>query len=259
MKRKPTTQSTPSTIQNPALPPVSSFASVVAAMASSFPRTKRAFRHTSDQTPTSNHKPFLPATIQTSLLNVGMRIRKAVPEGYKTSPKPPCPHSDDDGSLRAAGSSRRSCNPIGLIPYCGILKTGNLEQEDHENDVPPLDYGLGDSDFPSSQESTISETSAGGGFDALPLLVNSHKRLYEEDDEASPFVHPDPLRSNPITGALALRDIALRPMLQPKTRKPMAGGERMLKEEPEVEVMDVDDFGDAAFLCFEDMIGDEDF
>ena len=41
---------------------------------------KRAFRHTpkNDATP---HGPILPATIQTSLLSVGMRIRKSVVEG----------------------------------------------------------------------------------------------------------------------------------------------------------------------------------
>ena len=41
---------------------------------------KRAFRHApkSDATP---HGPILPATIQTSLLSVGMRIRKSIVEG----------------------------------------------------------------------------------------------------------------------------------------------------------------------------------
>ena len=183
-----------------------------------------------------------------------MRIRKAVPEGYKTSPK--TLFSNSYGSFRVDGSLHRNYSSAGLMPYCGILKTGNLEPQPSEADVPPLDFGPGDSDFPSSQESALSETSMGGRFDALPLLVNSNKRLYE-DDGPSP-VHPDPLRSNPIHGSPAARDMALRPILQPKTRKAVSVGGGMLKEQ-EVEVMDVDDFEDATFLNYENMIEDEEF
>ena len=32
------------------------------------------------------YSPSLPASIQSSLLNVGMRVRKSVPEGYKIEP-----------------------------------------------------------------------------------------------------------------------------------------------------------------------------
>lgn len=62
-------------------------------MATSSRPVKRVFRHYSNQSSNPLQGPDLSASIQTSLLNVGMRIRKSVPEGYKTkrllNPLPP--------------------------------------------------------------------------------------------------------------------------------------------------------------------------
>ncbi|KAL8822487.1 MAG: hypothetical protein Q9191_006779 [Dirinaria sp. TL-2023a] len=275
--------------------------------------TKRTFRPTSSNpSSTPTHLPSLPCTIQTSLLNVGMRIRKAVPEGYKTVSKPHYSSTNSNNNLppppaptNDASSSRISSPPHTsnnnnrintLLPYCGILKTGNLETYQHHQQeetnshsysysLPPLDFsapaGGEDSEFwPSSQESDPS-TIPPQRFDTLPLLVNTNKRLFEEggeDDDSdvrppllASVIHPDPLRSNPFLSAVAAgrreQEVGLRPMLQPRTRKEVG----RKKEQVEIVMGDGDgdgaegfgmefecdfDFGEAPFLRFEGMAWD---
>ena len=218
------------------------------AMATPTRPTKRTFRPTSNQSPNPLQAPILPATIQTSLLNVGMRVRKSVPEGYKTRPKSPT-NTNGYGPFRVEGNLHRSYSSTGLLPYCGTLKVGNLEQEQTPSfdDLPPLiSYDDDDGGFPSSQESTFSEASSGNRYAALPLLVNSNKRLYDEQEQLSPL-HPDPLRSSPLFDTDTSRIMALRPMLQPKTRKAPPMDDRVVKIR-QGEDMDVDDFGEAEFL-----------
>lgn len=219
---------------------------------------KRAFRHQSNQFSNPHHGPILSATIQTSLLNVGMRIRKSVPEGYKTKPEV-FSTSNSYGPLRVDGSLHRNYSPVGLLPYCGIFKTGNLEQEPTplQDDVPPLDCSIDDDAFPSSQESIQSEIPLGDRFASLPLLVNGNKRPYDEQEEPSP-THPDPLHSHPSGNTNATHVMALRPMLQPKTRKVWPVRERRLKDQGE-DGMDVDEFEEAEFLRFEDAMRDAEF
>lgn len=226
-------------------------------MATSSRPVKRAFRHTIEQPSNSLQAPILPATIQTSLLNVGMRIRKSVPEGYKTKPKSP-PSRTSYSPFRVEGGLHRSYSSAGLLPYCGILKTGNLDQEriPQVDDVPPLDFYDDDDGFPSSQESILSEPSFGDRFGSLPLLVNSNKRPFDEQEELSP-THPDPLRSHPFGSPTTTRMMALRPMLQPRTRKTRPMAEKVVEDQEEF--MDVDDFGEAGFLQYEDAMGSEEF
>lgn len=216
---------------------------------------KRAFRHNSDQILNPLNGPTLPATIQTSLLSVGMRIRKSVPEGYKTKPKQP-PPIHHHGSFRVENNLHRDCCPTGLLPYCGILKTGNLEQEQtpQVDDLPPLDFDDDDGGFPSSQESSTSEMSSGDRYAALPLLANCNKRPYDDQEQLSP-VHPDPLRSHPFGRIDDTFLMARRPMLQPKTRKARPVTEMVAKNSREV--MDLDDFVEADFLRFEHNMDEE--
>lgn len=221
---------------------------------------KRTFRHDSNQVSNPHQGPILCATIQTSLLNVGMRIRKSVPEGYKTKPKV-LSTSNSYSPLRVDGSLHRNYSPAGLLPYCGIFKTGNLEQEPTplQDDVPPLDCSNDDDALPSSQESILSDIPLGLGdrFASLPLLVNDNKRPYDEQEEPSP-THPDPLHSHPSGNANATHFMALRPMLQPKTRKVRPVREESLKDQGE-EGMDVDEFEEVEFLRFEDAMREVEF
>lgn len=219
---------------------------------------KRALRYDSSQTLKPLQGPILPATIQTSLLNVGMRIRKSVSEGYRNIPKSPRT-TLTYGASRIEDSSHRNYSPAGLLPYCGILKTGNFEQGTTplQDDLPPLDFANDNDGVPSSQETTLSEVSVGDRYALLPLLVNSNKRPYDEQEELSP-THPDPLRSHPSRPMSDSRMMALRPMLQPKTRKVRPVGENSIKDQ-EDEDMDVDGFEEAKFLRFEDAMGNEVF
>src|SRR5579862_2121421 len=151
--------------------------------------------------------PLLPAAIQSSLLNVGMRIRKSVPEGYKTGRY--C------GSGTVAGDSSPPYATAGkiasfndrhlteLTPYCGIMKVGDhaLQRDGYDkkpgceiNDALYHDQF----DFPGdSQDSTISTPSA-DAMPASPQIVNPQKRPLENESEyeigempISPFILTD--------------------------------------------------------------------
>ncbi|KAK1763620.1 putative ribonucleotide reductase [Phialemonium atrogriseum] len=165
--------------------------------------------------------PELPAHVQSNLLNVGMRVRKSVPEGYKTgssysafalwadadadagsSPPSTAPTPTPTPAAGSALSSRRE-----LLPFCGIHKVGGLAAqpawslspsatatEDHLIllPVPALD------DVPSltsSQESaastdddhhpvipTISVTAAAARGPATGSNSNNRKRAFVGDE-----------------------------------------------------------------------------
>lgn len=166
----------------------------------------------------------LPANIQSNLLSVGMRVRKSVPEGYKTGSSygsfslwADADSSDQqtrpgDSFPTAARPSRRE-----LLPFCGIHKIGGLStqpesdnwslpasifdlsasaaDDDANSSVPALD------DIPSltsSQESVVSSASVGIPSISVvppPPAAANRKRIFAEDDEAAdevpvPFARP---------------------------------------------------------------------
>lgn len=229
---------------------VSSKASNQQAMATSSPSVKRAFRHDPRSHTAIVHRPTLPTTIQTSLLSVGMRIRKSVSDGYQNSAKP-SKSLQPTTAAQSNGSCRQNLRPLGLMPYCGILRTGNLQQEQSydepdQDEVPALDWDL--DGYPSSQESTS----------AIPhqrLIKAPGKRCYDDEDSDS-ISHPDPLGSHPLQNVKLSHPDALRPILQPKTRR----FSRMLpikETHDSCTIMDIDDFEDATFLRFEDCMEQE--
>jgi hypothetical protein len=88
-------------------------------------------------------QPTLPSNVQANLLSVGMRVRKSVPEGYKTKGTSAFKLWTDNAPVNAStaiakapgkGASRE------LLPFCGINKVGGLDtQPEFEDDVPDLD------------------------------------------------------------------------------------------------------------------------
>ena len=74
--------------------------------------------------------PALPASIQASLLAVGMRVRKAVPEGYKTRPR--SPPADATAPSTAAAAPRRRAE---LAPFCALLRVGGWAAQEEEEPV----------------------------------------------------------------------------------------------------------------------------
>ncbi|KAF1986371.1 hypothetical protein K402DRAFT_393850 [Aulographum hederae CBS 113979] len=155
----------------------------------------------------SSSTPPLPTHIQSNLLNVGMRIRKSVPEGYKTH----LSKSDSDvafvSSLRdretMAGAGRGAMgwslpstatntapnisNVDGaggrgeLTPFCGIHKIGGLDvqqpgTDSHANSSqyqyqyhPPYPSSYSTSTYTS----TASTTSSSSSFFSAPSLTSS--------------------------------------------------------------------------------------
>jgi len=167
--------------------------------------------------------PSLPADVQASLLQVGMRVRKSVPEGYKNQvPTKPTTTKSSTQQLSPAKSSTSE-----LTPFCGINKVGGYQYQLHADDKVHLD-----SCFSSSQESTASSMAP------LTSSPPTKKRGWSvgSDDLAE---HTNIFRVS--------MSPPLRPIAQPKTkvrRSPRSnawGGY-------DHDVMEWDDFEEAQFL-----------
>ena len=154
------------------------------------PMTTYSISHFSPVTPADLRSPPLPPSVQANLLSVGMRVRKSVPEGYKTGTYSAFTLFSDPTPVRQVQELKTKKPFPGprareLAPFCGIMKVGGLAQqqsawevcdletdrtvvedgyEDEDEDVPPLSQG--------STNSDVSVLSRGVG-----------KRRYDLDDE----------------------------------------------------------------------------
>ena len=204
--------------------------------------------------PTSTLGPILPATVQSSLLNVGMRVRKSVPEGYKTRQKMVCDPSKQFGasSSKSSRSLSASTSFNGLLPYCGILKVGGYESQQpvpEETDLPPLQFDSDDWSFPSSQESNVSTTSNPSLIAPSYISIattSCNKRRREDADEEDLDLESQPVspRSRPISHTRMPNLNDIRAIALPKSRRKVSQAEDI----EESEMVDVGDFGEAAFL-----------
>ncbi|PGH13824.1 hypothetical protein AJ79_03392 [Helicocarpus griseus UAMH5409] len=147
--------------------------------------------------PTYSPAPALPHKVQSSLLTVGMRVRKSVPEGYKTKTAMIktdtgiyMSHSsavtDNATPYTAPPPRTMSYGYTELAPFCGVLKTGNLAVQpfprhstiDRANPNSALDEEWDKGSIPSSsQESTDSSYSS----HTTNPTPNPHKRSFEPD------------------------------------------------------------------------------
>lgn len=170
-------------------------------MAHTNPRVKRAYQPTLDtyllrSTALSSHPTRTSTThdvalndpstadeaTQSTLLSVGMRVRKALAAGYqnaqKTSPqvsRVTWPLGDATGNTQF-----RSCTSNGLMPMCGINKVGGFGVQafpsiyDQENESEWLNL---------SQESNVTNVSMDLDPKAPERIHTKGKRRYEEDAE----------------------------------------------------------------------------
>lgn len=131
--------------------------------------------------PEPARQPALPSTVQANLLSVGMRVRKSVPEGYKTTGTSAFKLWTDNAPAPTT-ATRRAANKASsreLLPFCGINKVGGLdtqpefEQEDHVPDVDAIP------ELSMSQEST----------ESVDSNETYRKRFFEDDDEPSVSPH----------------------------------------------------------------------
>ena len=183
--------------------------------------------------------PPLPATVQSSLLNVGMRVRKSVPEGYKNKA---CDEVGLDFASDDAFGGRSTAVPEGegisvhggfaeLTPYCGILKIGGHSTQDstcnHSTHFIPSQSNYEDFSFGgSSQESSISTISS----DSMPArhpayISTTRKRRLTDDIEPGEQLTSedvvntlDFLHTCSINRSTTLSTHPRRPMAHPKTR-----------------------------------------
>lgn len=121
--------------------------------------------------------PDLPAHVQSNLLSVGMRVRKSVPEGYKTkSPSAFKLWTDNRTHVPKSSPMTSRATSRELLPFCGINKVGGLDtqpevvRDDYEEETPDLDELP---ELTMSQESTDSTDSA----------ASARKRFLDDEDE----------------------------------------------------------------------------
>jgi hypothetical protein len=147
-------------------------------------------------------RPQPPPSVQTNLLNVGMRVRKSVPEGYKTGKEmsgiglftnnaKAIPRAASTTATPAAASARTAPPPppptkaAELQPFCGIHKVGGLAPQafnplhDHnELVVPGLDEVPSLSRSQASAASDADDASTWGGRATRKRMIS-----YDEDEE----------------------------------------------------------------------------
>lgn len=232
------------------------------------PRVKRAFAgnaadpaqrqitsffnpRSSTDTTEGVRSPPLPANVQSNLLSVGMRVRKSVPEGYKTSG-----HSafklwtDDSITLSSAKSPAPRSASRELLPFCGINRVGGLdcqaglrEVDDEEDHTPGLD------DVPEltmSQESTDSAIST----------KSARKRSYGDEilDPVQPWIGGTPSKwdAEVSPGSLTSAGVGnARVMAIPRSRATRRASAAALQKDVDQENMVADqDFEDADFLVY---------
>lgn len=168
-----------------------------------------------------------------------MRVRKSVPEGYKTgnysaftlfseSATHLMPSTAGHQISYARSQSRNTYARKELTPFCGILKVGGLSQQPAGRDYEEFDEIPEDDEydvpFLSSQGSTISDVSVASE------MASAHKRRIDEDDgdeiDAVDIQHYENIwrdeqvspRSRPVDLGMGL-DISSRSMAVPKSRR----------------------------------------
>lgn len=189
-------------------------------------------------------QPLLPSSVQSNLLSVGMRIRKSVPEGYKTAAPSAFTLWTDTTPPKSAAQtpSRGACAQRELLPFCGINSVGGLDSQpafridEDDEDIPALD---------AVPELTLSQESAVSTESSEP----SRKRILDEEDvDERPVLAWD--------GEVSPRSLAPmgwrngRVMAIPRSRAKKTTGLKDLGQEN----MAMDgDFEDADFLVYEGM------
>lgn len=198
--------------------------------------------------------PQLPAETQASLLSVGMRVRKSVPEGYKTHKTIDtyaCPYPSTAPPPSAPPVVSKVSYSIGdareLQPFCGLHKTGGWAtqelppssapaamqaDDDSEDDAPHLTTSQ--STIPSTQGSFTSSTTA--------ISSASRKRAYEDEIEDDLDAYFDAQDFDDFESSTHTTMLPVRPIARLKWTAERASGAETVR------VTRDDDFNDAAFL-----------
>lgn len=184
---------------------------------------------TSLPAPPSQNQPTLPHPVQSSLLSVGMRIRKSVPEGYKTgsysafnlfSDNTPAVKSNISSAPPALNPTPRTYKATTrpragnreLTPFCGLMKVGGLGIQGYSHSgeaIEDRDEDEYEETVWGSQESMMSNDSVGsygGGHGA--------KRRFTDEEEDG-----EDIFGGNQNGERVLMDVRDRRIAVPRTRK----------------------------------------
>lgn len=193
--------------------------------------------------------PPLPAETQASLLSVGMRVRKSVPEGYKTHKTL---GTQEIGFPSAAArvaalrpprmtEGRDTTGTRELVPFCGLHKIGGLgAQEMPSSSAPAVMRRDGDEDgVPglSFSQATLDSTPNGFVLEPVALADSSRKRGYDEEIEEDLDAFFDGLDGD--DESRVSEEISRRPIAK------MRGGRKVEQAGPSILA---DDFEEAPFL-----------
>ena len=170
--------------------------------------------------------PTLPATIQSSFLNVGMIVRKSTPEGYQTKSKMSCVFSTT--SLSGVPSDQlqlpyqQSISGSAPVPFAGLLPHDVQPDAPTVEDLPPLQFDGEDWDlqdgFSSSQDSIIRPIH-------ISTSSSAYKRRREDaDDDLDVEAQPVSPRSKPISHTRMSNLDVLRVIAVLMSRRKTMGG-----------------------------------
>ncbi|KAI1765721.1 ribonucleotide reductase inhibitor-domain-containing protein [Hypoxylon sp. FL1150] len=213
---------------DPAQRQITSFFSATSVASSSLSSPSAVYPDpTSRASDIRNNPPLLPDSVQSNLISVGMRVRKSVPEGYKTGTYSAFAlwdetnHFNSNSNVTTAvsattmGEGRSRANAIStpreLLPFCGIHKVGGLGTQPETPSANanmaaayqpllsvnglPLDDDAMNDDVPGLTSSQETVDSTGSAPPYTPL--KTRKRSYTEDEnEAQVPATPDRLSLN---------------------------------------------------------------
>ncbi|GAB7333070.1 hypothetical protein MBLNU13_g04751t1 [Cladosporium sp. NU13] len=201
----------------------------------------------------SSMSPPLPAETQSSLLTVGMRVRKSVPEGYKTHKTMPTEEFPLPSTAPATAAPVRptytTTNSRELAPFCGLHKIGGLSSQ-ASFDAPPSSAPPA---FPTGRDSNTSMPSLSMSQNTLPSTQGSmmsnaapevcNKRSYEEEIEEDLDAYFDEVEAEEQMAPVEGRRIA---RLKNSPQKQTNGGVDVYNP---VRVAVAGDFEEAPFLA----------
>ena len=204
-----------------------------------------------DRIRSASLSPVLPAETQSSLLSVGMRVRKSVPEGYKTHktliPPSASLSSTAPTTMHNARTSRQHhASTRELQPFCGLHKTGGWATQNIPSSSAPavLESSEDDDDFLPDlmmSQSTLASTQGSFSYGTNTADPINRKRGYEEDMEEDMDAFFDEYDAS-FADALTINENASRHTTRIKL--PM----RNARGTTAVHIAGVDDFDEASFL-----------
>ncbi|OIW31108.1 hypothetical protein CONLIGDRAFT_299833 [Coniochaeta ligniaria NRRL 30616] len=142
--------------------------------------------------------PPLPGPVQANLISVGMRVRKSVPEGYKTGHKfgtfslwadtsAPSHHSPSDTFQLSSNPTPDGSAPSPrreLLPFCGINKVGGMAVQPESLPIPASFFTSSALDKPAISISPVPE------LDDLPGLTSSQDSVLSTTSSPPSFFPP---------------------------------------------------------------------